>query len=110
MLGKELEKYQKTVVRLHFKRTEDFEGLFKNKTLSVTRSIVKGIEAAMKENKKTAPLFEISFDEADTMFEISLSQSQWEPALQSCLEHLHAKELADEQIDCWKLLEAAKAW
>jgi len=98
------------VVRLHFKRTEDFEGLFKNKTLSVTRSIVKGIEAAMKENKKTAPLFEISFDEADTMFEISLSQSQWEPALQSCLEHLHAKELADEQIDCWKLLEAAKAW
>ena len=98
------------MVRLHFKRTEDFEGLFKNKTLSVTRSIVKGIEAAMKENKKTAPLFEISFDEADTMFEISLSQSQWEPALQSCLEHLHAKELADEQIDCWKLLEAAKAW
>ena len=98
------------MVRLHFKKTEDFEGLFKRKSLSVTRSIIKGIEEAMKENKRTAPLFEISFDEADTMFEISLSQSQWEPALQSCLEHLHAKELPDEQIDCWKLLEAAKAW
>ena len=86
------------MVRLHFKRTEDFEGLFKRKSLSVTRSIIKGIEEAMKENKRTAPLFEISFENADNMYEISLPRSQWVQALESCLEHLHAKDLSDEQI------------
>ena len=53
---------------------------------------------------------EIEFTGADNMYEISLPQSQWVTALDSCLEHLAAKELPDEQIDCWKLLEAAKAW
>ena len=111
MLGKKLEKYLKTVVKLHFRDTSDFEILFKKKTLSVTRSIVKGIEEAMqKNNSKTAPLFEISFENADNMYEISLPRSQWVQALESCLEHLHAKDLSDEQIDCWKLIEVAKAW
>ena len=98
------------MVKLHFKTTDEFEGLFKRKTLSVTRSIIQGIENAMKENKRTAPLFEITFDNAETMFEISLPQSQWVLALESCLNHLHSQNLADEEIDCWKLLEAAKAW
>lgn len=98
------------MVRLQFKTTDEFEQLFKNKTLAVTRGIVQGVENAMKHNKRTAPLFEIEFEGADNMFEISLPQSQWVVALESCLEHLHAKELPDEQIDCWKLLEAAKAW
>lgn len=98
------------MVKLHFKTTDEFEGLFKRKTLSVTRSIIQGIENAMKENKRTAPLFEITFDNAETMFEISLPQSQWVLSLESCLDHLHSQNLADEEIDCWKLLEAAKAW
>ncbi len=106
--GIELEKYQKIVVRLHFKRTEEFEGLFKRKTLSVTRSIVDGIDTAFKKDKRSAPLFEITFDEVDTMYEISLPKSQWKNALESCLEHLHIEELADEQIDCWKLIESIK--
>ncbi len=98
------------MVKLHFKSTDEFEGLFKRKTLSVTRSIVKGIESAMKGNKRSAPLFEITFENAETMFEISLPQSQWVISLESCLDHLHAESLGDEEIDCWKLLEAAKAW
>jgi len=98
------------VVKLHFNSTEEFEKLFKRKTLSVTRSIIKGIEEAMQRNKRTAPLFEITFEDADMMYEISLPQSQWQNALEKCLEHLHSAELADEQIDCWKLLEAAKSW
>lgn len=98
------------MVKLHFKTTEEFDGLFKRKTLSVTRSIVQGIESAMKGNKRTAPLFEITFDDVDTMYEISLPQSQWVQSLESCLDHLHSEHLADEEIDCWKLLEAAKAW
>tara|TARA_X000001316_G_C917961_1_gene32118 strand:+ start:217 stop:513 length:297 start_codon:yes stop_codon:yes gene_type:complete len=98
------------VVKLHFTSTDEFEGLFKRKSISVTRSIVQGIEEAMQGNKRTALLFEITFEEADTMYEISLPQSQWVIALESCLEHLHAQNLADEEIDCWKLLEAAKSW
>jgi len=98
------------MVKLHFNTTDEFEGLFKRKSLSVTRSIIQGIEDAMQKNKRTAPLFEITFEQADNMFEISLPKSQWVTALESCLEHLHVQNLADEEIDCWKLLEAAKAW
>lgn len=98
------------MVKLHFNTTDEFEGLFKGKTLSVTRSIISGIEKAMQKNIRTAPLFEITFEEVDMMYEISLPQSQWQPALENCLEHLHTQDLADEQIDCWKLLEAVKVW
>lgn len=98
------------MVKLHFKSTEEFEGLFKIKDLEVTRSIILGIEKAMQANKRTAPLFEITFEEVDNMYEISLPKSQWVIALESCLEHLAANDLPDEQIDCWKLLEAAKSW
>ena len=98
------------MIKLHFKTTDEFEVLFKRRTLAVTRGIVQGIETAMKNNKKSAPLFEISFENADNMFEISLPQREWVVALESCLEHLAAKELPDEQIDCWKLMEAAKSW
>ena len=96
------------MVRLHFNNTNEFEGLFKRKTLSVTRSIVNGIDTAFRKDKRSAALFEITFEEADTMYEISLPKSQWRTALESCLEHLHVEELADEQIDCWKLLESIK--
>ena len=98
------------MVKLHFNTTDEFGVLFKRKSLSVTRSIIQGIEDAMQKNKRTAPLFEITFEHADNMFEISLPKSQWVTALESCLEHLAAEELPDEQIDCWKLLEAAKSW
>jgi len=96
------------MVKLHFNTTDEFEGLFKRKTLSVTRSIIQGIEKAVQNRKKTAPLFEITFEEVDMMYEISLPRSQWQFALENCLEHLHTEDLADEQIDCWKLLEAIK--
>ena len=37
------------MVRLHFRDTGDFEGLFKNKKRNVTDGIVSGIEEAMKQ-------------------------------------------------------------
>ena len=98
------------MVKLHFKSTDEFQVLFKKKTLSVTRSIISGIEDAMRKNKRSALLFEITFDEVDMMYEISLPQSQWQNALENCLEHLHAQNLPDEEIDCWKLIEAVKSW
>ena len=97
------------MVKLHFHTTDEFEGLFKRKTLSVTRTIVSGIEEAFSNRKRTAPLFQISFDDVEIVYEISLPKSQWVYALEHCLEHLHSEELPDEQIDCWKLLEAVKA-
>lgn len=98
------------MVKLHFNSTEEFESLFKTKTLSVTRSIISGIETAMQGGKRTAKLFEITFDQVEMMYEISLPKSQWQTALENCLEHLHKEHLADEEIDCWKLLEAVKVW
>jgi hypothetical protein len=98
------------MVKLHFNSTSEFESLFRGKSLSVTRSIISGIEIAMQGGKRTAKLFEITFDEVDMMYEISLPKSQWQTALENCLEHLHKENLTDEEIDCWKLLEAVKVW
>lgn len=96
--------------KLHFNTTKDFDVLFKSKTLAVTRTIVQSIEETMNTNTRSALLFEITFEDADNMYEISLPQSQWTIALESCLAHLHKEGTPDEQIDCWKLLEAAKVW
>lgn len=98
------------MVKLHFESTEEFETLFKKKSKNVTDAIVLGIQIAMTNNHKTARLFEISFQDADRVFEITLPQSQWEVSLKSCLDHYHELNLTDEQIDTWKLYEAAKVW
>ena len=98
------------MVKLHFETTEEFEGLFKRKTKNVTDAIVVGIEKAMHDNRKTAMLFEITFAQAESMFEISLPRSQWATALEQCLKHYEQLDLTDECIDTWKLLEAAKVW
>ena len=96
--------------KLHFESTEQFVTLFKTRTKDVTDAIVESIELAMNNSKRTALIFEITFEEAEMMYEISLPVSQWPVALQKCLDHYHELGLTDEQIDTWKLLEAAKVW
>lgn len=96
------------MVKLHFQSAEEFETLFKKRTKSVTDGIVLGIQIAMTNRKKTARIFEISFQDAESVFEITLPQSQWVVSLKSCLDHYHELNLTDEQIDTWKLYEAAK--
>lgn len=98
------------MTNLHFENAEDFANIFKRKSKNVTDVIVKGIELAISENKKSANLFSITFEDATTMFEISLPKSQWRVALESCLDHYHDLSLADEQIDTWKLLEIIKTY
>lgn len=110
---KMLTKYQvqeDNMIKLHFETTAEFEGLFKSKKIAVTDGIVNGIEDAMKRNVKSADLFQLSFGDSDMMYELSLPRSQWVNALESCLDHYHELQMADEAIDCWKLLEAAKVW
>ena len=96
------------MVKLHFNTTEKFEELFKSKKRATTDAIVNGIERALIKNKKSAPLFEISFQESQRSFEISLPQAEWANALESCLDHYHQLQEADDAIDTWKLLEAVK--
>ena len=99
-----------TVVKLHFQNTNEFEKLFKVKDKEVTDAIVNGIQTAMQKNKRSADLFEVSFADTEIGYSISLPIAEWPVALQSCLDHYHALNMTDEQIDTWKLLEAAKAW
>ena len=96
------------MVKLHFNSPEEFTSLFKQHDLKVTNAIVAAVQEAVEERKKTALLFEITFEEHDNLYEISLPQSQWATALQSCLDRYHELQMADEQIDTWKLLEAVK--
>ena len=98
------------MVKLHFKNTDKFEILFRSKTLKVTDAIVLGIEKAMLANIKQANLFEITFEDVETAYEISLNRSEWTNALENCLDHYHSLEMADQQIETWKLLEASKVW
>lgn len=98
------------MVKLQFNSTQEFESLFKSKKVEVTRGIVAGIEKAVLANKRTAPLFEITFQDSDRAYEISLPRSQWAISLESCLQHFHELESADEAIDTWKLLEAVKTF
>ena len=98
------------MVKLHFNSPEEFNSIFKRQSIKVTNAIVLAIEKAMADGKRTAMLFEITFEEHDNLYEISLPSSQWATALQSCLDHYHQENMADEAIDTWKLLEAAKVW
>ena len=98
------------MIKIHFENTDEFEELFKSKKKATTDSIVTGINDAMQRNDRSALLFEITFEQVDRMFEISLPQSQWVTALESCLDHYHELEETDLAIDTWKLLEAAKVW
>ena len=98
------------MIPLHFKNTDQFEILFRSKTLKVSDGIVSGIEKALQENKKTADLFQLTFEGVDHSYEISLNRVEWKAALENCLDHYHHLELADKQIDCWKLLELVKVW
>jgi len=96
--------------KVHFRDPAEFEVLFKRKSKEVTDAIVQGIEAAVIARKKTADLFEITFDGVEMVYEISLPISQWEHGLQSCLDFYHAQGCTDECIDTWKLLEAVKTF
>ena len=96
------------MTNLHFESAEEFADLFKRKSIKVTNAIVKGIEKALSENKNTALLFLLNFQDTEQAFEISLPESQWVVSLESCLEHYHQLNMQDEQIDTWKLLEILK--
>ena len=73
--------------KLHFENTDEFERVFKAKDEEVTDAMVEGIQEAFSFQKKSAQLFEITFKDADIVYDFSLPSTQWEIALETCLEH-----------------------
>jgi len=98
------------VVKLHFENTNEFERVFKATDVHITNAMVKGIQEAFMYQKKTADIFEITFDDADLAFEICLPASQWEIALETCLNHYRDLELADKAIDTYLLQKDIRKW
>lgn len=95
---------------LKFSSVEEFETLFKKKTLDITDTIVDCIESAMSDNQKSADLFRVTIEQGDHSYVVSLVRSEWAKALQSCLDYYHTNNHSDQAIDTWKLLELAKVW
>jgi len=98
------------VVKLHFENTAEFERVFKTKDEEVTDAFFSGIKEAFTYQKKSAELFEISFEDADLIYEITLPSSQWELALETCLNHYRELDLADKAIDTYLLQKDIRKW
>jgi len=96
--------------KLVFESTNEFSEYFKGKSPELTNTIVHAIRDAFMFHKKTANLFEISFDQSDSIFEISLSHKEWVVALENCLSHYHEWEMHDDEIDTWQLIKEIKLW
>lgn len=94
--------------KLVFETTEEFEKVFKTSSLEVTNAIAAAIEDAVIHRKSSAKCFDITFQNHDERFEISLPKSEWVGALNSCLDFYHKNECFDKAIDTWKLVEAVK--
>lgn len=96
--------------KLAFESTEEFNEYFQGKSPELTNTIVQAIRTAMNSGKRTAQLFEISFEGIDTTFEISLTKGQWVVALENCLTHYEEWSMGDDAIDTYLLIKDVKAW
>ena len=96
---------------LNFPTEQDFKNvLVKDKTKEVTDCIVQGISEAMQKGKRSADIFTVFIEDTGVEYEISLPSKAWVNTLQECLDTYYEMDLPDDQIDCWKLMEAAKVW
>jgi hypothetical protein len=96
--------------KLHFENTDEFERVFKATDEEVTDTMVEGIQEAFTYQKKSAELFEITFEDADLVYEITLPSTQWELALETCLNHYRDLELSDKAIDTYLLQKDIRKW
>ena len=96
--------------KMKFESTDEFERVFKTNDKEITDAIVEGIQEAYKFHKKSALLFEITFDNADLAYEISLPSSQWEIALESCMNHYRDIEETNASIDVYLLQKEVRRW
>jgi len=98
---------------LKFSSQEEFENLFSSgeEKRDITDYIFDGIFEAVNYQKDSAMIFSISFEEDDEhTFEISLPKSQFESALNKCMENYKKWGCDDEQIDVYLLQKEVKSW
>ena len=96
--------------KLHFENTDEFERVFKATDEEVTDAMVEGIQEAFTYQKKSAELFEITFENADLVYEITLPSTQWELALETCLNHYRDLGASDKAIDTYLLQKDIRKW
>ena len=96
--------------KLHFENTDEFERVFKAKDEEVTDAMAEGINEAFSFQKKSAELFEITFQDIDIVYEITLPSTQWEIALETCLNHYRDLEQSDKAIDVYLLQKGIRQW
>mgnify|MGYP003625948484 CR=1 FL=1 len=96
--------------KLHFQNTEEFETLFKRKDRTITDTIVSAINEAYQSKKKTAKLFQVSFEDVEIAYDIDLPSTQWELALETCLAHYQKEEESDLAIDTYLLQKGIRQW
>ena len=96
--------------KMKFENTDEFERVFKNTDKEITDAIFEGIGEAYKFQKKSAQLFEISFEDADLVYEISINSNQWEIALESCMNHYRDIGESNSAIDTYILQKEIRKW
>ena len=96
--------------KLKFENTDEFERVFKTHDKVITDAIVEGIQEAYSFHKKSANLFEVSFNDAELIYEISLPSTQWELALESCMDHYRDIGETDSSIDVYLLQKEVRRW
>lgn len=107
---KKTNRRKRSMRKLNFENTNEFERVFKAQDEEVTDAMVVGIQEAFTYQKKSAELFEITFDDVDIVYEITLPASQWEMALETCLNHYRDMELSDKAIDTYLLQKDIRKW
>ena len=96
------------MMKLTFKNAEEFNSLFSSNDRRITDGIVYGIRCAVENKNSTADLFELSFEGDVTAFELTLSSTQWEQALTTCIKKYEEQSLYDDAIDTYQLLKKIK--
>ena len=95
---------------LYFKTPADFEELFSKQNRKITDMMVESIGEGIEFQKKTVTLFTINIGDDEFKYEINLPRSQWQGALESCLEVYQKMQATDEIIDTYLLIKETKKW
>ena len=95
---------------LYFKTPADFEKLFSKQNRKITDMMVESISEGIEFQKKTVTLFTINIGDDEFKYEINLPRSQWQGALESCLEVYQKMDATDEIIDTYLLIKETKKW
>jgi hypothetical protein len=94
--------------KLQIQSVEDLGDFLKQRTVEITTSVRDSIQQAFEQKKKTAILFEISVEDTDICFEVSVTTKEWVTALNSCLADYQKWELEDDAIDTYLLIKSIK--